>query len=98
MIFEVPEPQKSYPCVHRDTIFTFSRFREQIEKVVKNEVQKGVGRIKFRRNTDRLQKHHFFEILEKYGLQSYKPAKLPDHALRQSRQKAVPDPPESPKS
>ena len=40
MIFEVPEPQKSYPCVHRDTIFTFSRFREKVEKVLKNEVQK----------------------------------------------------------
>ena len=40
MIFEVPEPPKSYPCVHRDTISTFSTFREKDEKEMKNGGQK----------------------------------------------------------
>ena len=53
VIFEVPEPQKSYPCVHRDTIFTFSTFREQNEKDMKNGGQKVIVDAERHRRTPR---------------------------------------------
>ncbi len=36
MIFEVLEPLFYHPCVGRSMIFTFSRYRGKIEKVMKN--------------------------------------------------------------